>query len=125
MMASTTQKYRCRWRPRAGAMYLAIRLSVIRLFADHDDRERARHRAAAATAGGRWRRARRRRRWRRQRFGGHREQMPGLAVERDRARTVRRPRLQVLHEMKRRAVETAGERDPRENLSVLRTENHE
>src|SRR4051812_24386698 len=121
------------------------------LFTDHDDRERARDggaAASAAAAGRRWcPRGRRRRRWPDLRC--HREEMAGLAVKRDGARAVRRPRLQVLlhletrgalllddrhravalraegfhgRRIERRAVGTAGERQPREDGPVLRAQ---
>ena len=70
------------------------------LHADHDDREGTRNRrAAAATAACGWRRI-----WRRWRpdLRCHREQMAGLAVERDGARAIRRPRLQVLLDVETR-----------------------
>ena len=124
------------------------------LLADHDDREGTRDRSAAASAAAacRRRRPRRRRRRRRPDLRCHREEMARLAVERDRARAVRWPRLQVLlhletrralllddrhravalraerfhrRRVERRAVGTAGERQPREDLPVLRAQDDE
>src|SRR5215831_4686876 len=72
------------------------------LHSDHDDREGPRHRAAASTASSRWRRPSRwRRRWW-QGLRGHRKQMARLAVERDGARAVRRPGLQILQDLEAR-----------------------
>src|SRR5689334_7712289 len=128
-----------------------FRRSAGLLDADHDDREGTRNRgtAADAPAACRWRSPRR---WRWRRWPGlrcHREQMAGLAVKRDRARTVRGPGLQVLLDLEtrralllhdghravalraerlhrrgveRRAVGTARERQSLEDLPVLRTQ---
>src|SRR5882762_3967158 len=124
------------------------------LDADHDDREGTRNRstAAAATAAGGWRRPRRRRRRWRPGLRCPREQTARLAVKRECARAVRRPGLQVLLDLearralllddrhravalrterfhrrrvKRRAVGAAGERQPREDLPILRTQDDE
>src|SRR3954471_23120874 len=125
-----------------------------RLLAHHDDREGTRDRWAAPAAPATCRRralpGRRRRRWGNLRC--HREEMARLAVERNRSRAVRWPCLQVLLYLKARrtvlfddghrtvalraegfhgrrvegcAVGTPGERQPREDVAVLRTQDDE
>src|SRR3954453_18735150 len=71
------------------------------LLTHHDDREGTWNRGAAAAAAPRRRSGlARRRRWRQCDFGGHREEMPRLAVERDRPGAIRRPCFQILFDLK-------------------------